>query len=76
MGNFEKILDDEEFEGVLEKEITESFERMYQCLLVGDPVKIARKIGSKEPLERMIIHFSEIEEYEKCSFLSKILEKI
>lgn len=76
MGDFEKILDDETLDQEISSEIEESYNRMYDCFMIGNPLNLAKKIGSPDKIKDMIEYFSANEEYEKCHFLSKILEKI
>jgi hypothetical protein len=76
MGNFEKILNDEMLDDEISSQIEESYNSMYECFLVGNPINLARKIANPGKIKEMIDHFSSREEYEKCGFLSKILEKI
>jgi len=76
MKNFEKILSEEQFEAEADAQIDVAYNSMYNCFMLGDSVRIARKIGSKKEIREMLDYFSSKEEYEKCHFLSKILEKI
>lgn len=76
MENFEKILGDEMLDGEISSQIDESYNSMYECFLIGNPINLAKKIGGSGIINEMINHFSSREEYEKCAFLSKILEKI
>lgn len=76
MENFEKIMEDERFDNEISGQINHAYNSMYNCFMLGDPVKIARKIGSRNEISDMIEYFSSLEEYEKCHFLSRILEKI
>jgi hypothetical protein len=76
MENFEKILGQEKFEEEIDSQINFAYNNMYSCFLLGDPVRIARRIGSKSEIKEMLDYFSSLEEYEKCHFLSRILEKI
>jgi hypothetical protein len=76
MENFEKILGEEQFEVEIDSQINVAYNNMYSCFMLGDPVRIARKIGTKSEIGEMLDYFSSREEYEKCHFLSKILEKI
>ncbi len=76
MENFEKILSDEILDEEISSQIGESYNSMYECFLIGNPVNLAKKIGGSGIINEMVNHFSLKEEYEKCAFLSKILEKI
>lgn len=75
MENIEKI-HEEKLDAEISSQINEAYNSMYSCFMLGDPVRIAKKIGSKDQIEDMVNYFSDREEYEKCHFLSKILEKI
>lgn len=76
MENFEKILNDEMLDNEISAQIEESYNNMYECFLIGNPLNLVKKIGKSGKIEEMINYFSSREEYEKCSFLSRILEKI
>lgn len=76
MENFEKIISDEILDNEISSQIEEAYNSMYECFLIGNPINLAKKIGNKDKIREMIEHFSAREEYERCDFLSKILEKI
>lgn len=59
------------------KEVASSFktyDEMYDLILSGDFSFLSRKLGTNEypQLRWMIEYFKDREDYEKCSFLSKI----
>jgi hypothetical protein len=62
-----------EFQRSIDQTLTETYEDLYQSLLESD--NISPIPGIKLTLERMICHFSLLEEYEKCAFVKKVMEK-
>ena len=62
-----------EFQRSIDQTLTETYEDLYQSLLESDNISPIR--GIKSTLERMICHFSFLEEYEKCAFVKKVMEK-
>jgi hypothetical protein len=76
MEDFEKIIGEDRFEEEISYQIDLAYCSMYECFTLGNPVKIAKKIGSRKEIEDLIEHFTSKEEFEKCHFLSEILKKI
>lgn len=76
MEDFDSTMEEYMTEDAISNEINCSYDRMYECFMLGNPVNIAKKIGSRSKIEDMISHFSFLEEYEKCHFLKQILEKL
>lgn len=62
-----------EFQRSIDQTLAETYEDLYQSLLESD--NISPIPGIKATLERIICHFSSIEEYEKCAFIKKVIEK-
>ena len=62
-----------EFQRSIDQTLTETYEDLYKSLLESDNISPIR--GIKSTLERMICHFSSLEEYEKCAFVKKVMEK-
>lgn len=62
-----------EFQRSIDQTLAETYEDLYRSLLESDNISPIR--GIKSTLERMICHFSFLEEYEKCAFVKKVMEK-
>jgi hypothetical protein len=62
-----------EFQRSIDQTLAETYEDLYRSLLESDNISPIR--GTKSTLERMICHFSFLEEYEKCAFVKKVMEK-
>jgi hypothetical protein len=62
-----------EFQRSIDQTLAETYDDLYRSLLESDNISPIR--GTKPTLERMICHFSSLEEYEKCAFVKKVMEK-
>jgi hypothetical protein len=65
-----------DFQNSIDQTLVETYGDLYQSLIESENLDIVKRIpGVKFTLERMISHFSATEEYEKCAFIKKVLEK-
>jgi hypothetical protein len=75
MENIEDLKIIDEFYQLVDDMFSESCNDLFNTLSDGDVSFIRDIKGIKIRIERAISHFSSVEEYEKCAFLRKLIEK-
>lgn len=65
-----------DFQNSIDQTLRETYLDIYESLKDSENLSfVVKSPGMKETLERAIEHFSLMEEYEKCSFIKKLMEK-
>lgn len=65
-----------DFDKSIEETLNQTYNDLYESLTESEDVDFIKEMpGMKDRLNRMISHFTSLEEYEKCGQIKKVMEK-